>query len=120
MQRQEDQRAHRRAHLEVAVNLESEDNFYAGIAGDVSEGGIFVATFNPPPVGATVELTLSLPDFPAGFPVRGVVRWIRDLSACRDGSPAGCGIQFTEIGADALAEVSRFVASRDTILFEAA
>ncbi len=111
-------RANPRVALEVSVTLESDDNFYAGIANDVSEGGVFVATYQPPPVGATVDLTLILPDSAEQFACSGVVRWIRDLHPASCDAPNGCGIQWTEMPAGAIAAIRRFVSLRDTMLFE--
>ncbi len=111
-------RAHRRAPLTVEVTLESENNFYTGITGDVSEGGVFIATYTAPPVGATVELVLSLPHSTEVFDVRGVVRWVRPLDACGHGLVPGCGIQWTEISHEALSAIHAFVQGRDTIFFE--
>jgi len=110
-------RQYQRRAFSVEITLHSDDNFYAGITGDVSEGGIFVATYVPPPLGATVSIEVALPD---GTPIKasGVVKWVRDLKAARDCSP-GCGVQFTEIDATALDAIRRFVTDkRDTILYE--
>ncbi len=114
-----EQRVHARAPLSIEVNLESEHNFYAGITGDVSEGGVFVATVSPPPLGALVELLLTLPDAPEGFHLTGEVCWIRDRWMVNDGSPPGCGIRWVQISPEALRAVSEFVnRRRDSILFE--
>jgi uncharacterized protein (TIGR02266 family) len=113
-------RAHERALLEVEVTLESENNFYAGITNDVSEGGVFVATVVPLPVGASVALTLRLGGEGPSWDVTGEVRWIRELEAACEGYPPGCGIRWRFIPDEALAAIRAFVAERDTILFDAA
>jgi len=109
-------RQHPRVPLEVEVTLESEHNFYAGIAGNVSEGGIFVATYAPPERGALVEVKLTL--LGAEFTVNGVVCWRREVSQSSDEAPAGCGIKFLELTQDALRQIGAFVQHRDTILFD--
>jgi len=115
----EPRRAHRRAPLEIEVSLESENNFYSGITNDISEGGVFVATVAPPPLGSEVVVMLTLGD---GVPwqIEATVRWIRDISASCEGCPPGCGLQWTRISGEALAFIARFVKQRDTILFDAA
>jgi uncharacterized protein (TIGR02266 family) len=112
----EQRRVHERVPIEVEVTLESENNFYAGIAGNVSEGGVFVATYTPPPRGAHVELQLKLNDHVFGL--HGVVCWTRDVSMGSAEAPAGCGIRFLDLPPDALAAISAFVNRRDTILFD--
>ncbi len=115
---QSEQRAFPRVAVEVEVDLESEHNFYAGITGDVSEGGIFIATAVPPPVGSMVELLLKLPTAPAGFTITGEVCWVRELPQSSFGFPAGCGIRWLELPAETMASVTQFVERRETMLFE--
>jgi uncharacterized protein (TIGR02266 family) len=113
-------RAHPRVALEVAVTLESDHNFYAGVVDDVSEGGVFIATHAPPPVGATVDLALTLGDGAAPFPCSGVVRWIRDYYPESPDAPNGCGVQWLSLSTAALDAIREFVAARSTLLYEAA
>jgi uncharacterized protein (TIGR02266 family) len=115
----ENKRIHERAPLAVEVTLDSENTFYAGVTADVSEGGVFVATYTPPPIGSLVYLDLEIPNR-GKWPVAGVVRWVRDFKASVEGMPPGCGVQFVEIGADALKAIRAFVAEREPLLYEAA
>jgi uncharacterized protein (TIGR02266 family) len=109
-------REHQRTELEVAVSLESENNFWAGITDNISEGGVFVAMDVPPAVGTHVELSLTLPSRPEPFPLRGVVRWTRERPATD--VPAGCGIQWDGLSREAHAAIAAFVKQRETILFD--
>ncbi|MSP59168.1 MAG: TIGR02266 family protein [Myxococcales bacterium] len=113
-----DLRSHERVAIEIAVNMESENNFFAGITDNISEGGVFVATLMPPPRGSVIEMNLTLPGLDRAFSVRGVVCWIRDLEASIEGAPPGCGIRWMEMSRDALLAIHRFVQHRDTILFD--
>jgi hypothetical protein len=56
---------------------------------DLSEGGLFIRTDEPMPVGTDLQLRLEAEGF--GIPLRGVVRWARE--AVEDGRPRGMGIQ---------------------------
>ena len=110
-------RQYQRRSFSVDITLHGDDNFYAGITGDVSEGGIFVATYVPPPLGTSVSLEVVLPD---GTPVKavGIVKWVRELRASSDIAP-GCGVQFSEIDERGLQAIRRFVTEeRDTLLHE--
>lgn len=113
-----DLRTHERVPIEIAVSMESENNFYAGITDNISEGGVFVATVTPPPRGTVLDLLLSLPGHEAPFQVRGVVRWLRDPQASCEGMPPGCGIQWLEMSRETLMAIHNFVQRRETILFD--
>ena len=112
-------RAHDRVAIEVEVTLESENNFYDGITSDLSEGGVFIATFVPPKIGERLAMDLRLPGSTESFRVEGVVRWVRELRVACDGVPPGFGLQWTELSPEAHLAIQRFVAQRDTIFFEA-
>lgn len=112
-----ERRVHERVPLKVAVTMSSTSNFYAGITNDISEGGLFVATTDPPPANAEVEMTLSLP-IGEPFVIEGVVCWVRGKMGGTSGVLAGCGIRFTKIAEDSLVLIREFVEQRDTMLYE--
>ena len=107
-----------RAPLAVEVSLESEHNFYAGIAGNVSTGGVFIATYTPPPTGAEVELDLKLENSGEPYRLKGIVCWVRGAEHATDFAPAGCGIRWTNVTPDIVKAIERFVTKRDTILYD--
>jgi uncharacterized protein (TIGR02266 family) len=110
------QRQTRRVPLQVEVTLESEHNFFAGITNNVSEGGIFVATPNPPVVGSQVAFELVLGE--KRFAVKGVVQWIRGESAASQGAPVGCGVKWLQLADGALEAIHDFSEVRQTDLYE--
>jgi uncharacterized protein (TIGR02266 family) len=105
-----------RVPLQVEVTLESDHNFFAGIANNVSEGGLFVATTSPPPVGTEVGFELVLGG--ERFLVMGVVRWVRDEGAASSGAPAGCGVKWVNLEEGTLAAIQHFVEVRQTDFYE--
>lgn len=82
--------------FEVDVGFVSESHFYAGLSMDVSDGGLFVATYQLQPVGSDVAVTFVLP---SGYAIttNAVVRWVREES--EDASP-GMGLAFELTGED--------------------
>ncbi len=93
--------------IEVEVSVHSESQFYVGLTGDLSAGGLFVATWRRLPVGAEIELVLSLPDGPVN--ARGRVRWVRDLG---EGVAPGLGVEFDELSAADRQRVETFCTQR--------
>ncbi len=90
---EEDRRRAERLPLHAEVSVESETNFFTGLTENLSEGGLFVATFSPPPVGGQVKLKVKT-DLSEEIEVEGIVRWHRKDA---EGSVTGCGIQFVDL-----------------------
>jgi uncharacterized protein (TIGR02266 family) len=110
---------HRRAErvpLEVEVTLESDHNFFTGVTSNISDGGIFVATPHPPPVGSEVGFELLLGG--ERFLIMGTVCWLRDERAASPGAPAGCGVRFGALEDGAMEAIHRFTEVRDTDFYE--
>lgn len=84
-----DRRVWERVAIEVEVTLTSDSQFFAGLSGDLSEGGLFVQTYERYEVGRRLFVTFSLPT--GDVRASGVVRWIRDPTS---GGTPGVGIAF--------------------------
>jgi uncharacterized protein (TIGR02266 family) len=92
------------AHVEV--DFESESHFYAGLSENLSEGGLFVATYAPRPVGSAIDVTLKLPGHGEPVRTRGTVRWVREFSEMSDTVP-GMGLRL-ELDDQDLPRIRRF------------
>jgi uncharacterized protein (TIGR02266 family) len=105
-----------RVELYVEVGLATDSNFYAGLAMDISTGGLFVSTYTLYAVGTPITLSFELP---AGRQVLayGEVRWVREPNS-GDTSP-GMGVAFTRIDPDDLAAVALFCKQRNPMYYEA-
>ena len=88
-----ERRAVPRVEVQVEVSFSSESQFFVGWRGDLSERGLFVATWRKLPVAAAVNLALSLPDGPLF--ARGNVRWVRE--EVEGGAVRGLGIAFRSL-----------------------
>lgn len=109
-----DRRGDARIAIETDVTLESDSQFFAGLTGNLSTGGVFVATYRQLPVGCGVTMKLTLPD--GDLLVKGTVRWARDTSS---GASPGLGIAFDELGAGDAARIARFCELRAPLLHDA-
>ena len=100
-----------RYEVDVAVTVDSEHNFYGGYATNLSAGGFFVATHIIHPVGTRFNFTIHLGS--EGHIVKGVgeVRWLRPQAAGST-SPAGLGIQFTQVQGDGAERIETFLTRR--------
>jgi len=110
----DDRRYSRRVDLDVDIGLHSETNFFVGFAEDISDGGLFVATYDLLPIGT--ELTLSLV-LPGGRQIVAPARvtWIRDP---HDGDLApGVGVRFERLEDEDREAIDRFLTKRAPMFF---
>jgi uncharacterized protein (TIGR02266 family) len=83
----------KRYEVEFEVEFRSEREFVLEHATNISSGGVFVRTADPPPLGSLVELNLTLPN---GTQLSTTAR----AAHIRTGEGGGVGLQFT--GTDAV------------------
>lgn len=107
-----ERRSHRFA-ARIKVAFRSVEELVTAYTTDLSRGGIFVSAAQQLPIGASVQLSLELPDGgpPERIPAR--VSYVVDAAtAAREGRPSGMGMQFVEAEATPLAErIARFLAA---------
>ena len=111
-----ERRRQERVCLSASVGVRTETNFFAGFSENISEGGIFVATLSPPPVGTTLDVDVDVEGMDA-VTVSGRVSWIRTDD---NGGPTGCGIQFINLNANKTEALSDIVrqAGRTPLFYE--
>jgi uncharacterized protein (TIGR02266 family) len=95
-----EKRVHPRVPLVAKVEAESDGYAFLAVAQDISAGGMRLATANPLPVGATLEVTFVLPGRERKIRVRAVVRYVIEGTAM--------GVQFQNLAADDLAAIRSF------------
>jgi uncharacterized protein (TIGR02266 family) len=78
----------------VDLEFGEDARFYTGLSLDISEGGIFVATYLDFAIGTKLQLCFELPDGTT-VEARGEVRWRRTEEM--DGERPGVGIAFLEL-----------------------
>ena len=100
--------------LEIEVGFVGDNNFFAGLSMDVSEGGLFVATWQPSPVDTRLMLSFVLPDGHS-ITTPGVVRFIMEG---HDDLPPGMGIGFADLSDDDLQAIRRFCKMRRPTYYE--
>ena len=106
----------RRVDIEVAVDLESDHNFFSGTTSNIGIGGLFIATSELRNVGELMTVRFTLPGDECPLTADVVVRWRReDRSPRKRGEATGMGVQFLGLPADVLTSITRFVQNREPI-----
>jgi uncharacterized protein (TIGR02266 family) len=90
-------RAFRRYETRFAVRFSTVQDFVLEYAANISAGGVFVHTPQPPPLKTVVSIEMQLPGSDAAVPAKGIVvhRVTADEAAQR-GTLPGMGVQFVE------------------------
>ncbi len=104
-----------RANLEANIGATTESNFFVGFSGEISDGGVFVATYVSLPVGARVTVLVTLP---GGYDqhIPGTVRFVRDPMDME--SEPGIGVKFDRLGAEARELILRFIRKRPPLFYD--
>jgi hypothetical protein len=105
--------------VEAELGAHSGTNFYKGLSGNdvIDSGGIFISTYQIPPIGQPLSLRVSMPGG-YEFEALGIVRWTRDTpDSGGDGKP-GFGAQFTQITPEGRQLVYRYVRNREPLFHD--
>jgi uncharacterized protein (TIGR02266 family) len=105
----------RREKLEANVGATTESNFFVGFSGEISEGGVFIATYATFPIGTAVEVLVTLPGGYAST-VTGSVRFVRDPMDM-DSEP-GIGVRFDSLTSEQRELVLRFIRKRPPVFYD--
>jgi uncharacterized protein (TIGR02266 family) len=108
-------RAGPREKLEANVGATTESNFFVGFSGEISEGGVFIATYATFPIGTPVEVLVTLP---GGYEstIMGTVRFVRDPMDM-DSEP-GIGVRFESLTSEQRELALRFIRKRPPLFYD--
>jgi len=94
---EEGRRAFPRYNVQFAVRFATVQDFVLEYAANISAGGVFVHTENPPPLKTVVQVEMELPGGGSAVPARGlVVHRVTPADAKQCGTVPGIGIQFVQ------------------------
>jgi uncharacterized protein (TIGR02266 family) len=104
-----------REKLEANVGATTESNFFVGFSGEISEGGVFIATYATFAVGTPVEVLVTLP---GGYSstIPGAVRFVRDPMDM-DSEP-GVGVGFDKLTQEQRDLILRFIRKRAPLFYD--
>jgi type IV pilus assembly protein PilZ len=97
-----------RLHHEIPVAYRSVGSFLTDWATNISQGGLFINTRNPLPVGTAVRILIQLPGEPQAVAIDSKVTRVTDYDNHHNMVP-GMGVEFTDLTAERRQELDRFV-----------
>lgn len=103
--------------MEADVGFQSESQFYTGFTQDISEGGLFLATYDVKDIGSNIAVSFTLPD---GHLVScyGFVRWIREYNSLTPDVHPGMGVQFKGLSDEDRGAIEGFLTHRPAMFYE--
>ena len=106
-----------REEIEANIGATTESNFFVGFSGEVSEGGVFCATYEVLAPGTRVNMLVTLPGG-FEFKINGWVRFVRDPMDFNSEAEPGMGVQFENLPKDKRELVLRFIRKRPPMFFD--
>ncbi len=97
-----------RLHHEIPVAYRSVGSFLTDWATNISQGGLFINTRKPLPVGTAVKILVQLPGASFPFQLEGRVTRVTEFDNHANMVP-GMGVQFTDIDEAKRREIEAFV-----------
>ncbi|MBI2897169.1 MAG: TIGR02266 family protein [Deltaproteobacteria bacterium] len=98
--------------VKVEVTFLGETNFYVGFSGDLSDGGLFVATYELLPVGSNLTVEVTLPD-EHRVVASGRVAWVREEGE----STPGMGVHLEPLPETDMKSIRSFMRKREPIFW---
>lgn len=106
----DERRAHERVPVRTAIGFQSSTRFFTGFSGDLSDGGLFVASEHLLAVGTRLTLSLVLPSGEQ-MTAEGEVSWTRPVSGPE--GLRGMGIAFRDVAENSAEAVVAFVEQQE-------
>ena len=100
-------RTHPRAPIEIKVEYQRLNSFFADYSRDISRGGLFIQTDSPSDVGESCYLTLSFPKYDEPITLLAVVKHV--VPADDDSGNPGMGLEFNFESAEEKKALARVV-----------
>jgi len=112
-----ERRARERFEIAADIGFHSATNFYTGYSADISDGGLFLATYDLLPVGTELTISFMLPE---GYQVttRGHVSWLREPREADTDIRPGMGISFDSLAKDDYEAILRFTGRRPPLFYD--
>ncbi len=111
----DDRRSSPRIEVEAELGFQSETNFFTGFSEDLSDGGLFIATWDTQAIGTELTVTFGLPEG-REIKAHAKVMWVREPHG--DITP-GMGVRFHDLDDEDHKAILRFIEERPPVFYDA-
>jgi|GEM_PF-806325 len=98
-----------RVPVQLLVDYRSEGHYLFDFCRDLGTGGVFIETNSPLPMGATLDLTFTIPDSKQTLRTSGKVIWAQPPVEGRKNLTPGMGVQFEGFTGEQRSALEEFV-----------
>jgi uncharacterized protein (TIGR02266 family) len=91
--------------------------FYTGFIRNISNGGVFVATFDAPEIGTRVSVSFTVPGSQKVVDLTAEVRWTRHEAASTEAEP-GFGAAFLDLPPELEGLIDEFLYQHESLFHE--
>ena len=93
-----DKRLEKRLPIQLDVRYQSLEGFISDYSMNISQGGLFISTRNPLPLGTRIALKVGFPDAEVPLNIEGEVVWVSEYDKkSKSNLIPGMGIQFRNL-----------------------
>lgn len=114
----DEKRIAQRIDYESAIDLKSDDKFFTGFVRNISDGGLFVQTSEPPAVGTRLWIKFSLPTMTEAVHIETEVCWVRGFQAMHADIAPGMGLKFINLPPEVERAVNGFIEKSETLFYD--
>lgn len=107
-----------RIDAEVEIDFSSDHTFFSGFSENLSDGGLFVATYTQRALGERLHVRFTLPGLARPIDAHVEVRWLRDYDSGADHAP-GFGAAFLDLEERDRDAIHAFLRQRAPLFFDA-
>jgi uncharacterized protein (TIGR02266 family) len=104
--------------LRFHLGDETSPTFWTGLARNISSGGLFVNTYNLPPIGKTVSVRFKLPGSEIALALQATVMWTRDEKVADDPNHVGFGARFLDLTVEAERALNAYLQQAESIFHD--
>jgi len=103
----------------VEIGMHSPTNFFTGFSHDISDGGLFIATYDILELGSMVNVNFALPSKKGDvLSIDGTVCWIREYHESNSDCEPGMGIKFDKLTPPIRDAINKFIAKKPPLFYD--
>ena len=104
-------------HSSTRVSVDGKPSFYTGFIKNISEGGLFIHTYNILPIGTKMHVTFKVPKTDHIVELPAEVMWQRPSDSAADPEEVGYGVRFTSLPPEVKSRIDDYIAKKETIFY---